>query len=122
MSIASILTGAGVIIVSSLSQMSGIVDSTANGKPAIVNIYSEFCGYSQQMANVYASYVPLTAHNNVSFYGADANEVSGIGSKYGIQGVPTFIGFACGKELNRVTGADPNGLSELLTQLGNAQC
>ena len=103
MSIASILTGAGVILVVPWAKWAESVDSTANGKPAIVNIYSEFCGYSQQMANVYASYVPLTAHNNVSFYGADANGKRNQG-KYGIQGVPTFIGLACGKELNRVTG------------------
>ena len=122
MSIASILTGAGVLLVSSLNQMSNITNSTANGNPAIVNIYSEYCGYSQQMASAYANYVPLTNNKQISFYGADANAVSGIGSDYNIQGVPTFIGYACGKEINRVTGADQNGLSELLTQLGNTQC
>lgn len=120
--IAEIFKTAGIIAVTTMSQMSGIIDSTKNGKPAIVDIYSEFCGYSQQMANVYANYVPMTDNKNIAFYGVDANEVTGATGEYGIKGVPTFIGFACGKELDRVTGADKNGLSELLTKLGNVKC
>lgn len=120
MSIASILTAAGVAPISSGGQMSGIINYTSNGTPAIVNIYSEFCGYSQQMATPFANFCPINA--NIHFFGADINEVDGIGSAYQIQGVPTFIGYACGKEVNRITGADESGLSQLLTQIGSMKC
>ena len=120
--ISEILKAAGVVLIASLSQMKGIMDSSSNGKPAIVYVYSEFCGYSQQMANVFTGYVPITANNNIAFYGADANSVHGITNRYDIQGVPTFIGYACGKELGRVTGADEKGLSELMSNLGNSKC
>lgn len=122
MSIADILKTAGVVAITALSQMSGITDSTKNGKAAIVNVYSEFCGYSKQMAGTYAKYVPLNAGKSIDFYGVDANAVDGVTGSYGIRGVPTFIGLACGKELGRVTGADEPGLADLLTQLGNTKC
>ena len=122
MSIADILKAAGVVLVASMSQMTGIINSTNHGKPIVVNIYSEFCGYSHQMASAFANYCPMNDHKNVAFYGADANAIEGIGAAYEIKGVPTFIGFACGKEVNRVTGADQSGLSQLLTELGNTQC
>lgn len=120
--IADIFKTAGIVAITTLSQMNGIIDSTSNGKPAIINIYSEFCGYSQQMANIFASYVPMTANKNIDFYGSDANAVPEITGEFGIKGYPTFIGYACGKELDRVIGADQNGLSELMTKLGNAKC
>lgn len=121
-SIAYILKTAGVIAITTMSQMSGIFDSTKTGKAAIINVYSEFCGYSKLMANVYANNVALTANKNIAFYGADANRIDGVTSDYGIKGVPTFIGLACGKEVDRVTGADEEGLSGLLTKLGNTKC
>jgi len=102
--------------------MSGIRKSTSNGKAAVVNVYSEFCGYSKVMADKYVSYVPVTGNKNISFYGADANKLEGLTGQYGIKGVPTFIGYACGKELDRVTGADEPGLSALMTKLGNVKC
>ncbi len=122
MSIIDILKAAGVIAVASVSQMSGIAESTANGKAAVVNVYSEFCGYSKMMAEKYAAFVPITACKNIDFYGADANKLDGLTDKLGIKGVPTFIGFACGKEVERVTGADEPGLSALMTKLGNIKC
>lgn len=122
MTIADILKTAGVVLVTALSQMSGIVDSTKNGNAAIINVYSEFCGYSKQMAGTFANYVPANAGKSINFYGVDVNTVDGVTGQYGIQGVPTFIGLACGKELGRVTGADEAGLSNLMTQLGNAKC
>lgn len=122
MTIADILKTAGVVLITALSQMSGIMDSTKSGKAAIINVYSEFCGHSQQMAGTFANYVPTNAGKSINFYGVDANTVEGVAGNYGIQGVPTFIGVACGKELGRVTGADEAGLSSLMTQLGNAKC
>lgn len=121
-SIAYILKTAGVIAITTMSQMSGIFDSSKAGKAAIINVYSEFCGYSKMMANVYANHVSLTVNKNIDFYGADSNKIDGVTGDYGIKGVPTFIGIACGKELDRVTGADESGLTQLLTKLGNTKC
>lgn len=121
-SIADLLKTAGIIAVASISQLNGIQDSTSNGIPAIVNVYSEFCGYSHKMAPIFKNYIPMTGNKNIAFYGADANEIEGLTSKLDIKGVPAFIGYACGKELKRVVGADENGLSELMTELGNAKC
>ena len=120
MSIADILQAAGVIAITSLSQMSGIIQSTSQGKASIVNVYSEYCGYSQKMASNYANRVTLA--NNIGFYGVDTNKVEGLTSEYNVLGVPAFIGYACGKEFGRVTGADEDGLSELLTKIGQVTC
>jgi thioredoxin-like negative regulator of GroEL len=122
MAIYDILKTGGVIAVTALSQMSGIMDSTKNGKSAIINVYSEFCGYSRMMANVYVKYVPLNAGKSIDFYGVDANKIEGVTGDYQIRGVPTFIGLACGKEVDRVTGADEEGLSRLITKLGDIKC
>jgi thioredoxin-like negative regulator of GroEL len=122
MAIFDILKTGGVIAVTALSQMSGIMDSTKNGKSAIINVYSEFCGYSQMMANVYVKYVPLNAGKSIDFYGVDANKIEGVTGDYKIRGVPTFIGLACGKEVDRVTGADEEGLSRLITKLDDIKC
>lgn len=120
MSIASILTAAGITIISSQYQLPGIINYTSNGTPAVLNIYSEFCGYSKQMATPFANL--HSDSQNIHFFGADVNEIEGIGAEYKIQGVPTFIGFACGKEVSRVTGADESGLSQLLTQISSMKC
>lgn len=122
MQISEILKNAGVVALTALSQIRGIIDSTKSGKAAVINVYSEHCGYSQQMASIYANYVPINANKNINFYGVDANTVTGATGEYGIRGVPTFIGLACGKEVDRVTGADEEGLSRLMTKLGNIQC
>lgn len=122
MAIYDILKTAGVIAVASLSQMSGIIDSTKNGKAAVINVYSEFCGYSQMMADVYVKYVPLNAGKSIDFYGVDANKIEGVNRGYNIKAVPTFIGLACGKEVDRVTGADVDGLSSLMTKLADIKC
>lgn len=121
-SIAYILKTAGVIAITAVSQMSGISDTTKAGKAAIINVYSEFCGYSKMMASIYANHVSLTANKNINFYGVDANKIDGVTGDYGIKGVPTFIGLACGKEIDRVTGADEEGLSRLLTKLSDTKC
>ena len=122
MAIYDILKTAGVVAITALSQMNGIIDSTKNGKAAVINVYSEFCGYSQTMANVFVKYVPLNAGKSIAFYGVDANKIEGVTGDYQIQGVPTFIGLACGKEVDRVTGADEEGLSRLITKVSDIKC
>ena len=122
MSIYDILKTAGVIAVTSLSQMSGILDSTKNGKAAIINVYSEYCGYSHMMANVFVKYVPLNAGKSINFYGADANNIQGLTEDYKVGSVPTFIGMACGREIGRVVGAKEDDLSRLVTEISDTKC
>ena len=121
MQIIEILKNAGVVAITAFSQMSGIQDSTKNGKPAIINAYSEHCGYSHQMASEYANYVPMN-DSKIAFYGVDVNNVDGVTDRYEIRGVPVFIGFACGEQVGRVDGADKTGLSQLMTNLGDKKC
>ena len=121
MSIASILNAAGVIALTAISQMTEITETTLNNnKPALVDVYSEHCGYSVQMAQVYAGFV--NNNPNIQFYGADASVMAGLSDQYNITGVPSFIGFACGKEFGRVTGADQEGLSNLINNIGSVTC
>jgi hypothetical protein len=106
MSIIDILKAAGVIAVASVSQMSGIPESTANGKAAVVNVYSEFCGYSKMMAEKYAAFVPITACKTLTFTGPMRTSSMVSLKSWASRESRLLSVFACGKEVERVTGAD----------------
>lgn len=121
MIIGNILQTAGVVALTQLNQFPGMIDSTKNGKPSLVNVYAEYCGFSKQMAQPYAN-LGTSNGNDIAFYGADVVGMSGVTDTYGVKGLPTFIGYACGKEIGRVGGADEEALKDVIKKLKNTKC
>jgi hypothetical protein len=53
----------------------------------------------------------------ITFVRVDTDKHNEIAEAYRIQSVPTFILFQDGKEINKVVGADPHKLQQMLTKL-----
>lgn len=118
--IASVLSAAGVVVFSTFNQVKDMISGTASGQAAVLNVYTQGCGHSQKMAQ---PFVDMKAkYTAVTFVGIDGMPVQGLTSDLGIQGFPTFIGYACGKEAGRVIGSDSSGLENLVLKLKDMKC
>lgn len=60
------------------------------------------------MAPVYKSLAEK--HRNVVFLKADIDEVGDVAQRWNVTSVPTFFFLRNGKEIDKVVGADKNGL------------
>lgn len=56
----------------------------------------------------------------MTFLKVDNDKQKEISQAYRITNLPTFLLFRDGKEVNRVTGADPKKLQEMVTKIGDA--
>lgn len=119
MNIATKLANAGVTLLST-SMLPEISNYIAQGHPGVINIYSETCGYSQQIATPFANL--QSEYREVRFYGADVDRVEGLGASLEIKTVPTFVGYACGTVVKRLEGADEEALAQLLSQVAAMKC
>jgi thioredoxin 1 len=114
------LTAAQILLIASSSQLKdAVIDSSR--KPIIVDVFSEGCGYSRQMATPFTD-LKSTYGDSVTFLGANAGTYREIASDYKVAGLPTFVGFACGHEVDRVVGASQDGLEKLVIQLKDTKC
>lgn len=114
------LKTAQILLIQSAVQMKEAVhDSTQ--KPMIMDVYSENCGFSRMMTETFTG-LKSKYGDSVTFYGANAEEHSSLASEYKIAGLPTFVGFACGHEVERVIGANKEGLEKLVLTLKDTKC
>lgn len=114
------LNAAQILLITSSAQLKDAVRDSSS-KPVIVDVFSEGCGYSRQMATPFTD-LKTTYGNSVTFLGANAGDHHDIASDYKITGLPTFVGFACGHEVDRVVGASQDGLEKLVMQLKDTKC
>lgn len=118
--IASLLSGAGVVVFSTLNQVHDMISGTTAGQAAVLKVYTQGCGHSQRMAQPLADF--KVKYTSVSFFGIDGMPVQGLTGELDIKGFPTFIGYACGKEAGRVIGSDNDGLENLVMKLKDMKC
>lgn len=68
----------------------------------VVDFFATWCGPCKQLAPALAKLADELSH--VFFVKVDTDNHAGIGSKYGVKGLPTIIIFKDGKEIGRLTG------------------
>lgn len=78
---------------------------------------AEWCGPCQKIKPTYKEQEKLYPDINFSMIDVDLNQA--MASKYKITNMPTFIAIMDGQELQRISGADPNKLVQLVELLAN---
>ena len=90
-----------------------------NGKPSVVDFYADWCGPCRSIAPLFHQ---LESQNGdkVNFYRVDVDQQGDVAQAYGIEAIPTFVFFDKeGKEIGRLSGADPDSLKVRVKALTN---
>lgn len=120
MNINSVLSAAGIAIISGNSHLDDVIHSTSQGQRAIVFFYNEKCEYTRGMVQPYIDIYKTT--HNINFYGfnaIDTQENLNTAKKYG-QISPNFMGFICSKSFGGFFGDNKDSLKSLVSYLGSS--
>lgn len=80
----------------------------------VVDFFAKWCGPCKMIAPQVDQMA--MSHPHITFLKVDVEECPEISQAYSIAAMPTFILFARGQEMSRITGADPAKLRQLLQQ------
>lgn len=82
-------------------------------------VYADWCGPCKQIAPIYEQLSQgLSRQNVVTFVKVNTDQQKEIAQAYGVTALPTFIVFRDGKVIEKVQGADPRKLQEVVKKLG----
>lgn len=98
-----------------LKQFTKFVDS--NEKVSVIDFYATWCGPCKALEpifNALAQRVP-----EVQFGRVDVDEAQDIAQEYGISAMPTCLFFNGGEKIDKIIGANPPKLVQLIQTHGN---
>lgn len=82
-------------------------------------VYADWCAPCKQVAPFYEDLATkLVSHKFVALVKVNTENLKEIASKYQVTSLPTFIIFRNGAIVDKVEGADPKRLSDIVTKLG----
>jgi thioredoxin 1 len=79
-------------------------DKISGGTPFIVDFWAEWCGPCRMVAPIYAE-LASEYSGKIEFGKLNVDENPKSAGDYGVQGIPTFIVFRGGKDVERFVGA-----------------
>ncbi|KAG0683998.1 mitochondrial thioredoxin [Pichia californica] len=79
---------------------------------AFVDFYATWCGPCKMIAPYVDKFSEM--HKTVDFYKVDVDEASDIAVHYGISSMPTFLVIKQGKVVDKIIGANPQGINSAL--------
>lgn len=88
-----------------------------DGLPTVIDFYATWCGPCKQIAPLFDQ-LKVQYANQLNFVRVDVDADPQQAQKYGIEAMPTFVFLdAEGKEVNRIIGADAEGLRQAAKEL-----
>lgn len=85
---------------------------SAGDKFLVVDFTASWCGPCKSIAPLYEELASQYAGQGV-FLKVDVDSNRALVQRFGVQGFPTFVFLRRGRELDRLSGADPQGLTRL---------
>ncbi|KAK6525369.1 hypothetical protein TWF694_005508 [Orbilia ellipsospora] len=90
-----------------------------NGEqPFIVDFWATWCGPCRVISPVFEKLSDDAANEGIAFYKVDVDTQEEISQEVGIRAMPTFIIFHKGNKVNELVGANPAGLTNLVSEAG----
>lgn len=105
------------ITITSKSQLDSLLKSS---RIVVADFYADWCGPCKQIAPIYESLsASLSRPNIVTFVKVNSDDQTEIASEYSVSALPTFLVFQEGEVIEKVQGADPRKLQEIVKKLAN---
>lgn len=89
-------------------------DTVLKSPIAFVDFYATWCGPCKMIAPYLDKFSGM--HTNIDFYKLDVDELTDVARDYGISAMPTFLVFKHGKVVNKIVGANPQGINAALIE------
>lgn len=91
------------------------------GLPTVIDFYATWCGPCKQISPLFDR-LKVQYDGQVNFVRVDVDADPATAREYGIEAMPTFVILdAAGKEVNRIIGADADGLRKAVQELSTQQ-
>ena len=90
----------------SVDQAAFVAQTTKGDVPVVVDFWAPWCGPCKAMAPAFAQ-VCASMDSRARFIKVNTDEEQSLGAQYGIRSIPTVAIFKSGKELARISGAQP---------------
>jgi len=110
------IRGGEVLEPSTLSEVDDILmKASAEGKLVVIDFTATWCGPCQAIAPIYKEL--SEQYGNIVFLKVDVDGNPETAAKYGVSAMPTFLFLKRGDVVDKMMGANPTKLQELLEEL-----
>lgn len=99
-------------IVTELTDAQAFRDTVLKSPVAFVDFYATWCGPCKMISPYVEKFSEM--HKTVDFYKIDVDEVPDIATYFGISAMPTFLVFKHGEVVDKIVGANPQGINNAL--------
>ncbi|GAV29825.1 hypothetical protein PMKS-003330 [Pichia membranifaciens] len=104
--------------VTEVSTMESFRETAMKSPIAFVDFYATWCGPCKMISPYVEKFSEM--HKTVDFYKVDVDEATEVARDFGISAMPTFLLFKHGKVIEKIVGANPQGINSALIKATQA--